>query len=41
MPEGKVIDLPMIKVDENYIFGVESIEKNTKGVIQKVKADKR
>lgn len=40
MPEGDVIDLPMIKIDKNYIFGVESIEKNTKDIIQKVKKDK-
>lgn len=40
IPEGEAIDLPMIKVGENYIFGVEAIEKNTKAVIQKVKEDK-
>lgn len=40
MIESDGATLPMIKIEENYIFGVESIEKNTKDIIDKVKNNK-
>lgn len=40
MPEGKVADLPMLKIEENYIFGVEAIEEQGEEIIRTVKNEK-
>ncbi|MGL5379610.1 hypothetical protein [Clostridium sp.] len=40
MPEGKVADLPMLKIEDNYIFGVEAIEKYAEETIRQAKNEK-